>query len=186
MPLAPGQLFGALSLLLLVERSRQRDEGAAWCSPRLSMAGVPPCGQTLPLHRGSGKSRICISLVPLKSREMCALETNTCRSAKNWKQASSQQLLIHTLDRRWCFKKKPSPFLFPLPYFQALSSLRLHFPSAFPWWEWWYWSGGVGSSTATFGSCPGEMCGTSEVRDHFLLLGFPLQRELHWKEMSSQ
>lgn len=129
-------------------------------SPRLNMAGVPPCGQTLLLQRGWSKNLIWffffISIE--KPGNMCLRDTNTCRSAKNRKQASSQQFPMHILDRWWCFIKKPLPFLFPVPYFQASSSLRYHFPSAFPWWEWWYWSGDVGSSTTTFVFCPAEIC----------------------------
>lgn len=49
-------------------------------------------------------------------------------------------------------------FVFFVSHALFSSIAQLHFHSAFPRWEWWYWSGGVGSSTTTFGSCPTEVC----------------------------
>lgn len=119
-----------------------------------------------------------------KPGNTCPRDINTCRSAKNWKQASSLQFPIHILERWWCFIKKPLSSLFPMPYFQALPSFifTVHSPGG---------NGGTGVVVL------------APLQQHLVLVqqkyvwcfsgmrsfpapGFPFQRELHWKEMSSQ
>lgn len=159
MPLAQGQLCWALPAAVPGGAGPAEGCGSRCCIPQPSVehGWCTTLWPNSPITLGLQPKTALRFISTEKPGNMCLRDINTRRSAKNWKQASSQEFPCSywtggdVLWRNLCL-------LFPMPYFQALSCLRLHFPSAFPWWEWWYWSGGVGSSSATFGSCPTEIC----------------------------